>query len=531
MPSLFGTDGVRGIANADITVELAVALGRAGATILARQTGRRPRMLIGRDTRRSGDLLEAALSAGAMSVGADVLRLGVATTPAVAYLVRVLDVDAGAVISASHNPAAYNGIKFFSHDGYKLPDAAEAEIEAMIGRLAPAGSLGRGLWTTNGRTAADHAPGGSDGWAHGPVSAPPPAAHPGSGPGRDSGSPHPASSLAPSGRDVGPASPPIAPARRDSGSPHPAPIGPDLGSLDDRSRELARYIDFIAALAGDLSGLRIICDCANGAAYEIAPQALRQAGATVEAISASPDGLNINDDCGSLHPAGLARRVREAGADLGFAFDGDADRLIATDEHGEVVDGDQIMAMVGCDLLARGQLPGDAIVGTVMSNLGLELCLHQRGGRLLRTKVGDRHVLERLREGGYALGGEQSGHIIFLRHHTTGDGLLTAAVVAALMKRTGRPLSELAGIMPRLPQVLQNVRVAQGESWEANANISAAIMAAENALGDHGRVLVRASGTEPLLRVMVEGEDAAAVQAAAASITAVVTAELGVAQP
>jgi len=448
MGRLFGTDGVRGIANGELTVELAVALGRAGATVLAKAAGRRPRMLIGRDTRRSGDLLEAALAAGAMSVGADVLRLGVATTPAVAYLVRVLDVDAGAVISASHNPAPYNGIKFFSHDGYKLPDAAEDEIEALVAAAGPTATAG--------------------------------------------------------------------------------PVGAELGYAEDRSHELVRYVDFIAHLAGDLSGLRVVCDCAHGAAYELAPRALRQAGASVEAIAAAPDGLNINDGCGSLHPERLARTVRDTGSHAGFAFDGDADRLIAVDEAGRVVDGDQVMAMLGADLLSRGDLPGDAVVGTVMSNLGLELCLRARGGSLLRTNVGDRYVLERMREGGFALGGEQSGHIIFLRHHTTGDGLLTAAMVAALLRRSGRPLSELAGIMPRLPQVLQNVRVRQREAWEENARISAAIMAAREALGERGRVLVRASGTEPLVRVMVEGEDDAAVRAAASSITEVVAAEIGV---
>lgn len=448
MARLFGTDGVRGIANGDLTVELAVALGRAGATVLSRAAGRRPRMLIGRDTRRSGDLLESALAAGAMSVGADVLRLGVATTPAVAHLVRVLDVEAGAVISASHNPAAYNGIKFFSHDGYKLPDAAEDEIEALVA-----------AWVS-------------------PVAG--------------------------------------------------GPVGAELGRSEDRTHELVRYVDFIAGLAGDLSGLRLVCDCANGAASALAPRALRQAGAAVEAIAATPDGLNINEGCGSLHPERLARTVRDSGAHAGFAFDGDADRLIAVDEGGRVVDGDRLMAILGADLLSRGDLPGATVVGTVMSNLGLELCLRERGGRLLRTQVGDRYVLERMRAEGYALGGEQSGHIIFLRHHTTGDGLLTAALLAALLRRTAQPLSALAGIMPRLPQVLENIRVASREGWEQNQRIAAAIARAREELGERGRVLVRASGTEPLVRVMVEGADEEAVHAAASAITAVVASEIGV---
>ena len=446
MPRLFGTDGVRGVANSELGVELAVALGRAGATVLARRAGRRPRLLLGRDPRRSGDLLEAALAAGAMSVGADVLRLGVATTPAVAHLVRALDVDLGAVISASHNPAAYNGIKFFSHDGFKLPDALEDEIEGLV----------------------------------------------------------------PSVRDL------------------PAPTGAELGFAEERSAELVRYVDFIAGLAGDLSGLRLVCDCANGAASTLAPAALRQAGASVEAIAASPNGLNINDGCGSLHPQQLAATVVATGADAGLAFDGDADRLIAVDEHGAIVDGDGLMATLALDLHQRGRLPGATVVATVMSNLGLELCLQEAGVRLLRTRVGDRYVLEAMREGGFALGGEQSGHIIFLGCHTTGDGLTTAALLGSLLRRRGRPLSELTAVMPRLPQVLQSVRVQRRDDLEGHPRIAAAVTAAEEALRGRGRVLVRSSGTEPLVRVMVEGEDEATVAAAADSISRVVAAELGV---
>ena len=442
---LFGTDGVRGVANRDLSVELAVALGRAGATVLARRTGRRPRMLIGRDSRRSGDMLEAAMAAGAMSVGADVLRLGIATTPAVAYLVRVLDVDAGAVLSASHNPAPDNGIKFFSHDGYKLPDALEDEIAAIV---------------TGGRETA-------------------------------------------------------------------RPEAAALGHAEDRVGELARYVDFIAALAGSLDGLRLVCDCANGAATALAPAALRQAGAAVEAVAASPDGMNINAGCGSLYPDRLARAVVELGAQAGFAFDGDADRVIAVDERGETVDGDQIMAMLGLDLLRGGRLPGSTVVGTVMSNLGLEVCLQRAGGRLQRTAVGDRYVLEAMQQGGYALGGEQSGHIVLLEHHTTGDGLLTAALVSALLRRSGESLSTLAAVMPRLPQVLQNVPVRGRVSLDDHPAIAAAVRAAEGALGELGRVLVRASGTEPLVRVMVQGGDETAVRQAASSISRVVAAEIG----
>ncbi len=445
MGRLFGTDGVRGIANADLGVELAVALGRAAAARLAEEAGHSVRLLVGRDTRRSGELLEAALAAGVMSVGAEVRRLGVATTPAVAYLTRQMGVDGGAVISASHNPAPYNGIKFFSADGYKLPDATEDEIEARL----------RGPW-----------------------------------------------------QDL--------------------PSGAGVGTSTSCGGELERYVDFIAHMAGSLEGLSVVLDCAHGAAYQLAPAALARAGARVHTLAADPDGLNINDGCGSLHPQGLARAVRERGADVGLAFDGDADRLIAVDERGEVVDGDHLLALLGVDLLERGELEGQTVVATVMSNLGLEVCLRERGGRLARTQVGDRYVLEAMREGGYVLGGEQSGHIIFARHHTTGDGLMTAAQLTRLMRRTGKPLSALAGIMPSFPQLLCNIRVRRMEGLAGNARVEAAVEAERRALGERGRILVRPSGTEPLVRVMAEGEDAAAVQAAVDRIAAVVADQLGV---
>ena len=445
MARLFGTDGVRGIANAELSCELALGLGRAGATVLARRAAGRVRLVVGRDTRRSGDLLEAALAAGAMSVGADVLRLGVATTPAVAYLVRELGAEAGVVISASHNPAEYNGIKFFDADGYKLADALEDEIAAMLDRRW------QGL-----------------------------------------------------------------------------PTGQGLGWGEDRSADLDRYVAFIAGLAGTVAGLRIVCDCANGAASRLAPAAFTRAGANVTTVAAEPDGLNINADCGSLHPAGLARAVVERGAHVGFAFDGDADRLIAVDERGQIVDGDRLMAVLGCDLLNRGELPGGTVVATVMSNLGLELCLEAAGGRLRRTRVGDRYVLEEMRAHGYVLGGEQSGHIIFLDHHTTGDGLTTAAMLARLLYRSGRPLSELGAIMPVLPQVLRNLHVVRREGLEENPQLAAAVDHARRALGPRGRVLVRPSGTEPLVRVMVEGEDPEQVARTAEEIAGVVAAEFGV---
>jgi phosphoglucosamine mutase len=380
-----------------------------------------------------------------MSVGADVWRLGVATTPAVAYLVRDLGLEGGVVISASHNPAPYNGIKFFDGDGYKLADALEDEVAALV-----------------------------------------------SGPWAD------------------------------------LPAGADLGWGEERSVELERYVEFVAGLAGPLTGLRIVCDCAHGAAWRLAPAAFGRAGAEVSAVAAAPDGLNINDGCGSLHPEMLGRAVVAQGAAVGFAFDGDADRLIAVDERGQVVDGDHLLAILGCDMLARDRLPGATVVATVMSNLGLEVCLQAAGGRLRRTRVGDRYVLEEMRRHGYALGGEQSGHIIFLDHHTTGDGLTTAALLADLLRRSGRPLSELAASMQVFPQVLRNLRVARRESLEGNARVEAAIRAAQERLGARGRVLVRPSGTEPLVRVMVEGEDPELVERAADDIAGVVAAEFGV---
>lgn len=445
---MFGTDGVRGVAGADLSVELTVALGRAGATLLGQRSGRRPRLLVGRDTRRSGAMLEAALCAGAMSAGADVLTLGVATTPAVAYLVRVLELDAGVVISASHNPAPYNGIKFFDGNGYKLPDSLEDEIEHRL------------QWRR------------------------------------------------PEDRALG-------------------PTGAELGVLTSAVGELERYVAFLASVAGDLGRFRIVCDCANGAAWQLAPEVFRRAGAEVHSMFCDPDGLNINDGCGSLHPEALQTVVRERGADLGLAFDGDADRLIAVDEKGQVVDGDQVMAVLGLDLLLRDALPGRTVVGTVMSNYGLEVALAQAGGRLVRTRVGDRYVLEEMRQAGYILGGEQSGHIILLDHHTTGDGLCTAAALAALMRRKGQPLSELAAVMPHMPQVLQNVPVRTRDGWDRNGTIQAAIAAAEGVLAGRGRVVVRPSGTEPLLRIMVEGEDEAVVRGQADVLTQVVRQELG----
>jgi phosphoglucosamine mutase len=442
---LFGTDGVRGVANGDLDAGLAFALGRAGAHVLAAHAGRRPRFLVGRDTRRSGDLLEAALIAGALSVGADVYRLGVATTPAVAYLVRTLDVEAGAMISASHNPFEYNGIKFFDHSGFKLADALEAEIERHV---AGAAQL-------------------------------------------------------------------------------PSPTGEGVGQVREAAPQIERYVDFLVQLAGDLGGMHVVVDCANGGASRIAPEVLRRAGLRVDVLHARPDGSNINRQCGSLHPESLQAEVVRTGASFGCAFDGDADRLIAVDGRGRVVDGDAILGIAGLHLLERDLLPHRTVVATVMSNLGLELALGAAGARLIRTRVGDRYVLEEMERGGYALGGEQSGHVIFRAHHTTGDGLLTALKLARIMADSGRTLAELADRVPRLPQVLRNVRASEPGRAAGSAAVARAVAAAEAALGGRGRVLVRGSGTEPLVRVMVEGEDPERTALLAEELAAVVTSVAG----
>ena len=445
LAGLFGTDGVRGVANGDLDAPLAFALGRAGAHVLAARSGRRPRVLVGRDTRRSGDLLESALVAGALSIGADVYRLGVTTTPAVAYLVRALDVEAGAMISASHNPFEYNGIKFFAHTGFKLPDAVEADIERHV---VDAGQL-------------------------------------------------------------------------------PSPTGEGVGQVREAGSEGERYLDYLVHLAGDLGGMHVVVDCANGGACAIAPEVLRRAGLRVDVLHASPDGMNINDRCGSLHPEGLQAEVLKAGADFGCAFDGDADRLIAVDAKGRVVNGDAILGIAGLHLLRRGELPRKTVVATVMSNLGLELALGAAGAKLVRTRVGDRYVLEEMERGGFVLGGEQSGHVIFRDHHTTGDGLLTAIQLARIMAESGRDLAALSDQVPRLPQVLRNVRVAEPLRAAESESVIRAVAAAEASLAGRGRVLVRSSGTEPLVRVMVEGEDAERTASLAEELAIAVVAAAG----
>ncbi|SFS43609.1 phosphoglucosamine mutase [Saccharopolyspora flava] len=422
MARLFGTDGVRGLANGDLTPELAMSVSSAAARVLYdRDDSRRRVALVGRDPRASGEMLESAVVAGLTSAGADVLRIGVLPTPAVAYLVKELGADIGVMISASHNPMPDNGIKLFSAGGNKLPDALEDEIETRLGEQVE------------------------------------------------------------------------------------RPTGVHVGRVRDVPDALRRYTDHLLVAAPHrLDGLKVVVDCANGAASEAAPDVYRRAGAEVIAIAAEPDGLNINDGVGSTHLEGLQAAVVEHGADLGIAHDGDADRCLAVDASGEVVDGDQIMAILAVDMHESGELADDTLVATVMSNLGLHLAMREHGVSLRTTAVGDRYVLEELRAGGYSLGGEQSGHVVLPAHATTGDGLLTALRLMGRIASTGNPLSSLAKIMRRLPQVLINVRVADKAAAVVAPEVTTAVAEAEAELGETGRVLLRQSGTEQLVRVMVE---------------------------
>lgn len=426
--SLFGTDGVRGVANTELTPELAFQLGRAGAFILTGETGLRS-IVIGRDTRLSGDMLEAALVAGICSVGVDVLRVGVIPTPAVAYLTRALEAGAGVVISASHNPFEDNGIKFFGTNGYKLPDELESRIEELV--LDPNFSF-------------------------------------------------------------------------------PLPKGSEVGRVRDVDDAQECYIRYAATTGPEtLAGIKIVLDCANGAACTVAPRLFNTLGATVVPMHDNPDGTNINVNCGSTHPESLQKAVVEAGADIGLAYDGDADRLIAVDEKGRLVDGDHIMVICAGYLQERGALRENILVTTVMSNLGLHIAMRETGIKVLTTKVGDRYVLEEMLRCNATLGGEQSGHIIFGDYSTTGDGVITGLQLLKVMTDTGKPLSELAAKMERLPQVLHNVRVKDKERVMASPLLADAIAGHEFELNGQGRILVRPSGTEPLVRVMVEGKDEA----------------------
>ncbi len=440
---LFGTDGVRGIANIDLTPELAFRLGRAAASVLGEE--RRGRFLIGRDTRASGVMLEAALTAAICSVGSNVLRGGILPTPAVAYLARLQGATAGIVISASHNPVEDNGIKFFGRDGFKLPDAVEDQIETTLNR---------------------------------------------------NDLPRPGGLLVGGAEDL-----------------------PDAGDV---------YVDYLCAMCTTpLAGLRVLVDCAWGAAWAVAPALWRRLGATVIPINAQADGGRINVGCGSTHPEVLQRAVLDHGVDVGFAHDGDADRVIAVDETGRIIDGDAIMGVCALHLLSQGRLAGRRVVATVMSNLGLEIALRRAGITLDRTAVGDRYVLERMRALGASLGGEQSGHVIFLDHATTGDGLLTALQIVNVMMETEKRLSELAGPIERYPQILRNVAVADRDSFSRQSRIQEAIADAERRLGGRGRVLVRPSGTEPVVRVMVEAEDLDEAQTLAGQLVGVIAQTLG----
>jgi phosphoglucosamine mutase len=432
-PRIFGTDGVRGLANGVVTAELAVDLGVAAARVLVDHggfAGQRPVAVVGRDTRISGQFLEHAVVAGLASAGVDVLRLRVLPTPGVAFLTDSLGADLGVVISASHNPMPDNGIKFLARGGVKLDDSLELEIETHL----------------------------AEEWER--------------------------------------------------------PTGPHIGRVTPYAATVAEYADhLVGTLDQSLAGLRVVLDCANGAAFEVGPRALRQAGADVVAINDQPNGLNINESCGSTHLDGLREAVLEHGADAGFALDGDADRCLAVDRTGAIVDGDQLMALLAIDLEERGRLAHDTVVATVMSNLGLVRAMRDAGITVHETAVGDRYVLEAMREHGFTLGGEQSGHLIMSQHATTGDGILTALHTMQRMVRTGRSLRDLAGVVVRLPQVLVNVPDVD-RSRTDDPELTAAVAAEQGELGDAGRILLRPSGTEPLVRVMVEAgssEDASAV--------------------
>lgn len=447
MGRLFGTDGVRGIANTELTCELALDIGRAAALVLAKDGRRRPKFVIGTDTRASSPMLDAALTAGLCSVGADVIRLGVIPTPAVAYLVGKYKADAGIVISASHNPAPFNGIKLFSGDGYKLPDELEEEIETLVL----------------------------------------------------------------------------------DGTGYPSPEGGEVGCVTVAANAAKDYIDHLkSTVMVAPQGMRVAVDCANGAAAVTAERLFTELGCDVTVLANTPNGVNINDGCGSTHLDCLAAYVTENGLDMGIAFDGDADRCLCVDHTGAVVDGDEIMAICALDLRERGKLTGNTVVGTIMTNFGFVKFCEQQGLQFIATKVGDRYVLEELLLGDYAFGGEQSGHIIFRDFATTGDGQLTAVQLLSHLKRCGKSLHDLARVMKRYPQHTVNLNVShEGKRlFYTNSAIKAAIEQAKTALEGNGRMVVRPSGTEPLIRVMAEGEDEALVQKQVAAVAAVIREQL-----
>ncbi|WP_371617440.1 phosphoglucosamine mutase [Streptomyces sp. NBC_00454] len=452
MGRLFGTDGVRGVANADLTAELALGLSVAAAHVLAEAgtfAGHRATAVVGRDPRASGEFLEAAVVAGLASAGVDVLRVGVLPTPAVAYLTGALGADLGVMLSASHNAMPDNGIKFFARGGHKLADELEDRIESVY---------------------EDHR----------------------------------------------------------TGAPWDRPTGSGVGRVSDYTEGFDKYVaHLMGVLPNRLDGLKVVLDEAHGAAAFVSPEAFTRAGAEIVTIGAEPDGLNINDGCGSTHLGLLKQAVVEHGADLGIAHDGDADRCLAVDANGAEIDGDQILAVLALAMREAGHLREDTVVGTVMSNLGFKLAMEAEGIQVVQTGVGDRYVLESMKEHGYALGGEQSGHVIILDHATTGDGTLTGLMLAARIAATGKSLAELAGVMSRLPQVLINVPDVDKSRVTTSAELAAAVADAERELGSTGRVLLRPSGTEPLVRVMVEAADIEQARSVAGRLADVVKSALG----
>lgn len=424
MKKYFGTDGIRGIANQELTPELAFQIGRISGYVLTKNVTK-PKVLIGRDTRISGHMLESALTAGLLSIGAEVMRLGVISTPGVAYLTKANSADIGIMISASHNPVADNGIKIFGPDGFKLSDEQEEEIEQIL--------------------------------------------------------------------------------NQEKEDQLPRPVGAAIGSSNDYFEGGQKYLSFLKeTIDNDFEGLHIALDCANGSTTSLATHLFADLEADISSIGSSPNGLNINENVGSTHPEALKAFVLDKEADIGLAFDGDGDRLIAIDEKGNVVNGDQIMFICAKHLNEKGFLRHNTVISTVMSNIGLYKALEEHGMKSIQTKVGDRYVIEEMRNGGYNFGGEQSGHIVFLDHSTSGDGMLTALQLINVMIETGKPLSELASKMKVYPQVLKNVKVANKEQILESESLKSEIKQIEEKLGDEGRILVRPSGTEPLVRVMVE---------------------------
>ena len=448
MGRLFGTDGARGVANSELTCEIALEIGRAAAYVLTKELNHKAKIIIGKDTRISSDMLESALTAGICSMGADAMLLGAIPTPAVAFLVREYNADAGIMISASHNPVEYNGIKIFNRDGFKLPDKIQDEIESII---------------------------------------------------------------------------------LDKSEPLPVIIGGELGNVTRCRSAVRDYVEHVRnSIDSGVGGIKVAIDCANGSASATAHQLFGKLDANCRFINCEPDGVNINKNCGSTHIEDLIEYVKEHRCQLGLAFDGDADRCLAVDENGNLVDGDHLLAIFAKHLKAKDKLVSNTLVGTVMSNMGLSEFARENKINLVATAVGDRYVLEEMLEHGYSVGGEQSGHIIFSDYATTGDGQLTAVQLLNIMKKERKPLSELAAVMTDYPQVLKNVKIADRTPFEEDKEIMQHIKAAEKQLGKNGRVLVRASGTEPLIRVMIEGKDINVIERLADQIANIIQIKRGV---